>query len=435
MAMIGRTNAFLFGVACLAMLLGGCAAPERPQPRHRVLVSTDIGGTDPDDNQSMAHLLMFSDCFETEGLVSSPSFGDGSKEEILCMIDLYERDLPVLRRRFPALAEPAALRAVTKQGRRGAAPYCGFAGPTEGSEQIVRCARRMSGSPLYVLVWGGLEDLAQALHDAPDIEPRIRVYWIGGPNKKWSVNSYLYIVEHHPDLWMIECNASYRGFIADSRDTSRLHAGYYDHAIRGAGALGADFEHYYRGVPKMGDTPSLLYVLSGDPADPASDSRGGRFEPLAFSPRTIFRRATTVRDTVALYSVVDWRFRGPVLDWPVGTPVLTAEIDRQTWEGYYLGDGEYTLRYVPKAPAVLTYRIRSEIPGLDGLEGAFTVCGEWPGWRTEDSFALGAHWTTDCADPALFRGPWQGFATVAESRDAELAAWAERWNVLKTNNE
>ena len=25
----------------------------------RVLVSTDIGGTDPDDNQSMAHLLMY----------------------------------------------------------------------------------------------------------------------------------------------------------------------------------------------------------------------------------------------------------------------------------------------------------------------------------------------------------------------------------------
>ena len=30
--------------------------PERP----RILISTDIGGTDPDDNQSMTHLLMYS---------------------------------------------------------------------------------------------------------------------------------------------------------------------------------------------------------------------------------------------------------------------------------------------------------------------------------------------------------------------------------------
>lgn len=421
--------ATLFAAALLAMLLGRHATTGQPLPR--VLVSTDIGGTDPDDNQSMAHLLMFSDRFEIEGLVSSPSYGAGGKEEILRMIDLYEQDLPRLRERCPDLKSPDALRAVTKQGRRGAAPCCGFAEPTEGSEWIVSCARRRDERPLYVLVWGGLEDVAQALHDAPDIVSRIRVYWIGGPNKKWSVNSYLYLVEHHPDLRMIECNASYRGFIADARDTSRYHAGYYDRAIRGAGALGADFERYYGGVPKMGDTPSLLYATGADPADPAADNPGGRFEPLAFSPRTIFRRPTSVRDTVAVYSVVEWRFRGPAIDRPVGSPALTAEIDRQTWEGYYLGGGEYALRYVPKAPAVLTYRIRSEIPGLDGAEGSFTVGGAWPGPRTEDAFPLGDGWWTDCADAALFEGPWQGFRTVADHREAVLDAWAERWNALK----
>lgn len=29
------------------------------EPRHRVIVSTDIGGTDPDDFQSMVHLRDF----------------------------------------------------------------------------------------------------------------------------------------------------------------------------------------------------------------------------------------------------------------------------------------------------------------------------------------------------------------------------------------
>ncbi len=59
--------------------------------RHRVLVSTDIGGTDPDDFQSMVHLLVYADCFDLEGLVSSP-FGPGRKSDILTVIEHYERD-------------------------------------------------------------------------------------------------------------------------------------------------------------------------------------------------------------------------------------------------------------------------------------------------------------------------------------------------------
>ena len=72
----------------------------------RVLISTDIGGTDPDDNQSMAHLLMYTDCFDLEGLVSSPSYGSGSRKEILRMIALYEKDLPKLSKHIKGLMSP-----------------------------------------------------------------------------------------------------------------------------------------------------------------------------------------------------------------------------------------------------------------------------------------------------------------------------------------
>ena len=41
--------------------------PEKPH----ILISSDIGGTDPDDNQSMTHLFMYSNLFHIEGLVSS----------------------------------------------------------------------------------------------------------------------------------------------------------------------------------------------------------------------------------------------------------------------------------------------------------------------------------------------------------------------------
>jgi len=40
---------------------------------------------------------------------------------------------------------------------------------------------------------------------------------------------------------------------------------------------------------------------------------------------------------------------------------MTATIDKQQWAGYYLGNGEYVLRYCPKAPARLTYTITSPL--------------------------------------------------------------------------
>lgn len=390
----------------------------------RVVISTDIGGTDPDDNQSMVHLLMYSDLFQLEGLISSPSFGNGSKAEILRMIDLYAKDYPTLQRHNAQLMSPEALRPLVKQGRRGLMPYRGYDKPTEGSEWIVRQARQKSSQPLWVLVWGTLEDVAQALHDAPDIAKKIRVYWIGGPNKKWGVNSYAYIVSHFPYLWMIENNATYRGFIGDNDS-------YYNHAISGRGTMGADFIHYYKGMVKMGDTPSLLYLMHGEPDDPQGESWGGSFAPIRHSSRRIFKRPTTERDTVPVYSVIEWVFTGPKKkDIAADSVCFTATIDRQQWAGYYLGRGQYVLRYSPKAPATLTYAIASPIPELNGLKGSFVVSDVWPGPRGKDDYRLGAHWYSDRPERSLYEGKWQGAKTQRQWRQDILDDWARRWNWL-----
>lgn len=418
---------------------------DKVQPlKPRVLVSTDIGGTDPDDNQSMTHLLMYSDLFELEGLVSSPSYGSGSKEEILRMIGLYEQDYPKLRAQYPCLLSPDSLRGLCKQGRRGLMPHKGYAEPTEGSRWIVEKARRQSERPLWILVWGSLEDVAQALHDAPDIAPRIRVYYIGGPNKKWGVNSYSYIARNFPDLWMIENNSSYRGFITDNKkmelieeykgleaDANRYGAGYYDYAIRDRGALGRDFENYYKGVVKMGDTPSLLYLMNGCPDDPTGESWGGSFIPIDRSSRRVFHRHTTDKDTVPSYSVVEWYFQGPVKrDIPEDSSCFTATIDRQQWAGYYLGRGQYVLRYSPKQPAALRYEISSPIPQLDGLSGSFIVDSLWPGLPCPDDYLLGTQWYSDRAEQEYYEGHWQGAGSIRRWRSTVLEDWARRWRCL-----
>ena len=412
--------------------------------RPRVLISTDIGGTDPDDNQSIIHLMMYSDLFKLEGLVSSPSFGNGSKQELLRMIALYEQDYPILRRHNPRLLPPDSLRTLSKQGRRGLMPLKGYAEPTEGSQWIIRQARRESDGPLWVLVWGTLEDVAQALHDAPDIAPRIRVYYIGGPNKKWGVNSYAYIARNFPDLWMIENNASYRGFITDNdkmelieqyegleQDANRYGTGYYDHAIKGRGAMGRDFINYYKGIVKMGDTPSLLYMMHGDPNDPTAESWGGQFTPISHGSRRVFTRQTTDRDTVPVYSVVEWHFQGPVKhDIGEDSICFRATIDKQQWAGYYTGNGIYVLRYSPKAPARLDYSITSAISELNGLSGSFIVDDVWPGAANKDDYPLGKQWFSDLPDRSLYEGKWQGAKTTRRWRQAVLEDWARRWLLL-----
>ncbi len=64
----------LLSTLLLVMLSLTINAQQKSVTKPRVLISTDIGGTDPDDNQSVTHLLMYSEMFDLEGLVSSPSF-------------------------------------------------------------------------------------------------------------------------------------------------------------------------------------------------------------------------------------------------------------------------------------------------------------------------------------------------------------------------
>ncbi|WPR73963.1 nucleoside hydrolase-like domain-containing protein [Algoriphagus sp. NG3] len=409
---------------------------QKPPEKPRILISTDIGGTDPDDNQSLSHLLMYSDQVDLEGLVSSPSYGSGSTSEIFRMIDLYKKDLPKLEKHQSGFAKPAFLKSITKQGRKGGAPYAGYTSSTEGSDWIIRCAKKEDSRPLWVLVWGGLEDLAQALHDAPEIQANIWVYWIGGPNKKWSANSYAYIAQNFPDLRMIEVNSSYYGFFSNNQLPDVVKTtDYYEKHIDQAGYLGADFKNYYDGEIKMGDTPSLLYVMNGIPSDPSGESWGGSFEKIPRSARVTFDRIPTQKDTVAFCTVIEFRFKGPEIDVPTDSAVFQLEVpygkSSQVWPGYYLGEGNYALRYAPKQAEVLTLRFTSEIADFPEGEGRLVVSNLWPGQENPADYNLGDQWYSDSQDPKNYDGKLQGGKTILKWRNEVLMDWAKRWAWLR----
>ncbi len=54
----------------------------------------------------------------------------------------------------------------------------------------------------------------------------------------------------------------------------------------------------------MGDTPSLAYLMKGNPDNPMGESWGVSFTRIDRRTRISFERNTTIVDTVATYSVL-----------------------------------------------------------------------------------------------------------------------------------
>ena len=248
-------------------------------PRPRIIISSDIGGSDNDDYQSMVHYLMYADCFDTEGLISSPTC-DGRKADFLEVIAEYENDYQNLLSHSGAYPTPESLRDITKQGAVESSPSVGYSNPTEGSDWIIQCAMMKDARPLWILVWGAITDVAQAVHDNPAIKKNIRIYSIGSWNAWEDQNARDYLYSKHPDLWWIESNTTFRGMYCGGdhgRDLGNVT--FVERHVRRHGALG-DFFFSKKPDIKMGDTPSVLYLLWGNPDDPTTEHWGGRFRSI-----------------------------------------------------------------------------------------------------------------------------------------------------------
>jgi hypothetical protein len=262
----------LMAITTLA-LAGPVAAAERP----RVVVSTDIGGNDPDDFQSMVHYLVYADLLETEGLISSPP-GRGRADDIFSCIAAYEMDFPNLNAWSPDYPAPDALRELVRQGavvaQSGAAPSTTI---SDGAKLIVERALLNDQRPLYVLVWGAITDVAQAVHSRPGIKARLRIYSVGAWNTRQDRKARDYLFNTHPDLWWIENDTTFRGMYLGGVQSGALGPrSFPEQHVKDHGHLGAFFMGKKADL-KMGDSPSVLYLLHGDADRPDSEHWGGSF--------------------------------------------------------------------------------------------------------------------------------------------------------------
>ncbi|MFO0888128.1 MAG: DUF1593 domain-containing protein [Isosphaeraceae bacterium] len=311
-----------FALFCAACVIGALADQDTPTAeRIRIAVLTDIssltpGVAEPDDGQSLIRLMLHANEFEIEALIATSNLGHGQETRpdlIGRVVDAYGRVQPNLLvhdRRYP----PAdRLRRCIKAGQPIAGPRLpversvGQDRDTEASQWIIGVADRPDPRPIWVVIWGGSADLAQALwkvrrtrspEDLRRFVSRLRVHAIGDQDSTGP-----WIREQVPELYVITQRRAYRGMYRGG-DRRLVSPEWVEANIHGHGALGDLYPNYrggdiwsatlgpVRGI-KEGDTPSFLSLVPnglGDPERPWLGGWGGRFEGDG-------RRLTDVPDT------------------------------------------------------------------------------------------------------------------------------------------
>lgn len=128
------------------------------QNHTRMIVTTDIGGSDPDDIQSLVHLMVMLNDVDLEGIISQHAwvpYGTGATEVIGNVIDAYEKALPNLLVHDNKYPDANTIRKVVKIGQPQAAMACvGEGKDSEGSEWIIKVVDKKDARPVCGLQHG-----------------------------------------------------------------------------------------------------------------------------------------------------------------------------------------------------------------------------------------------------------------------------------------
>jgi hypothetical protein len=271
-----------------------------PGTKTRVLVLTDIGN-EPDDSESMVRFLLYANDFDIEGLVATTSTWQRDKvrpDLIEERVRAYGAVLGNLRQHASGYPDAETLlksirSGLPSYGMQGVAP--GQHSP--GSDLIIAAVDKADTRPVWIPIWGGARELAQALTDvrttrsAKDVSAfvaKLRVYSISDQD-----DAGPWIRRNFPDLFWI---ASIHGFgqygqaawpgisgnalTVEGADATLVSHEWLEKNIR-TGPLGALYPQWQ--YIMEGDTPSFLYLIPnglGVLEHPEYGSWGGRYEKV-----------------------------------------------------------------------------------------------------------------------------------------------------------
>jgi len=271
-----------------------------------LIVTTDIGGGDVDDQQSMVRLLVYANEFDIKGIIPGSSMvdeGTTGEADLYACYEAYEKVYPNLIKHDPSFPTKEYLYSVTKVGNpRYGEDYVGQGHDTDGSNHIISVVDEILENndprPVNISAWGGTTDIAQALwkvsntrteEEAEAFFAKLRLNVIADQD-----SACQWIQQNYPQVFYIrDRNVSdgqksvFRGMYIDGDESLTSLSWINTYVNKNHGELGALYPtESWTGVNpnsclKEGDTPSWFYFIDNGlhyPDHPEYGGWGGRFE-------------------------------------------------------------------------------------------------------------------------------------------------------------
>ena len=292
----------------LILILLSAIPTASAEPRQRVIVLTDIEN-EPDDTQSMIRFLLYANHWDVEGLVATTSVHQRertSSASIRQLVSAYGKVRDNLLLHEPGFPTEQHLQSIIRDGRADFGMNAvGKDMDSPGSDHILQVVDRDDPRPVWILVWGGPNCLAQALwkvratrssQDLDRFVAKLRVYTISdqddsGPWIRKTFPNLFYIASpgyhaagaYHHATWTGISGDNFHGRFTGP-NFNIVDNPWLDKHVRAKGPLGALYPQTK--FIMEGDTPSFLYLINnglGNPEHPDWGSWGGRYE--SYTPR------------------------------------------------------------------------------------------------------------------------------------------------------
>lgn len=321
----------VLSLSLIGMICSACQPVDSGQPRVFIFTDINIDAGDPDDRQSLIHLLWYADELKIEGIV--PDRWDAKGFEACQMVlEAYAKDyeMYLTHKNYPAPDKLSKLIAKDKQ---------------TAIQQFVKAAQQ-DDTPLYVLVWGNMKLFSEALSGTPALAENIRLITIGTglmlekniPHipESWEVSApckqlnwngagraKIYDDFRFDDIWWVEMNWTYEGMFTGEAPAQMFEA------LSKFGNLGKHMEEVVKNQSwaqyfRVGDTPSVLYLIDEghNIDDPTQSSWAGQFFQALPKEKPNYYTDFSAD--------LNWDYANPCDTWSVHEQVL--EIARGTLE-------------------------------------------------------------------------------------------------------
>lgn len=251
----------------------GAAIVGSTSHKPRIIVTTDLGA-DPDDEQSLVRLLVSANEFDIEGLIVSTSCWKRNQNNTAMLdriVNAYGKVLPNLQVHAKDYPSYESLKSISVLGQTGYGMNdVGDGKDTKGSDLIIAAVTKDDPRPVWVQLWGGGNNLAQAIwkvratrspQDLAKFLGKVRAFDILGQD-----DAGAWIARHFHDVLFIRATEVY-GWQPPK------NGAYQHNLIQSHGPLGAVYPDSKWATE--GDTPAFMHVFPNGLNDPEQIDQGG----------------------------------------------------------------------------------------------------------------------------------------------------------------